>query len=33
MQVVQYSQDGIADETLDQITNFLTFPTNGNIWI
>lgn len=33
MQVVQYRQDDIANETLNQITNFLAFNANGNVWI
>lgn len=33
MQAVQYRQDGIANETLNQINNFLTFHTNGNVRI
>lgn len=33
MQVVQYRQDGIANKTLNQIVNFLTFHTNENVWV
>lgn len=32
MQVVQYRQDGIAEETLNQMTNFLPFHADGNAW-
>lgn len=33
MQVVQYRQDDIANKTLNQIANFLTFHTNENVWV